>query len=252
MHPILLQVGPLRVPTYGFLMACGFLVSFVVAARRSARRGWDPDAVANLFFLIVLSSIAGARVLHVALNVEHYAAAPLSMVMLWRGGLVFFGGLCTAVPASVWYCRRVGLPVAEVADVFAPCVALGHVFGRLGCFAFGCCYGAATTLPWGVVFPGDPTGTIRHPTQLYEALAEFVICLVLSRYERRRPPPGSVMAAYLILYPSVRFFVEFVRADPRGGSFVFGWSIAQHTALLLVLGASVALWKSGRRPSGKD
>lgn len=241
MYPLLLQLGPIKIPTYGALMACGFILAFTVAAQKTEKKSYDPDNVANLFFIIVLSSILGSRALFVALRWEHFLAHPLQAFMLWRGGLVFYGGLISAVVSSMAYCRYTKLPIAEMSDLLAPSLALGHVFGRLGCFAYGCCYGAATTLPWGVVFPRDGARVVRHPTQLYEALAELLIFYLLTKLYERKPPTGSVMSTYVLLYSTFRFFVEFIRADNRGGTFLFGLSIAQNTALLLILGALIAL-----------
>jgi phosphatidylglycerol:prolipoprotein diacylglycerol transferase len=135
------------------------------------------------------------------------------------------------VLASVWFTRRRGLSFFRLADLAAPLIALGHFFGRLGCFAAGCCYGwptrGATSLSFpqrslafqemvlqGLI-PAGATGTPPlHPTQLYEALAELVIFVVLLLVGRVRRYYGQVLVTYLILYPTVRFIVELYRADP--------------------------------------
>lgn len=236
MHPVFLRLGPLVIPTYGVLMALGYLAGIWAAAKKAEERKLDGEVVSNLFVLLVLSSLAGSRILYVLLNLDYFLAHPLRVVALWRGGLVFFGGFLLAVPLGIWYLRRNGVSVAVMADVVAPSLALGHVFGRLGCFAYGCCYGCATTVPWAVHFPGDPL-TGRHPTQLYEAAAEFVIFLGLSWYYRRPHRTGDVMIWYLVAYSVFRFFVEFIRDDERGGTFLWGLSIAQNTSVLLVLAA---------------
>ena len=252
MYPLLLQLGPIKIPTYGAMMAIGFMLAFTVAAKKTQKRGYDPDAVANLFFIIVASSIIGSRALFVFLRLDYFFKHPLQAFMLWRGGLVFYGGLVTAVISSMAYCRYTKLPIPEMGDLLAPSLALGHVFGRLGCFAYGCCYGSATTLPWGVVFPKDPVSVVRHPTQLYEALAELLIFYLLSKLYERKLAAGSVMSTYVLLYSTFRFFVEFLRADYRGGTFFLGLSIAQNTALLLILGALLALWLANRNKRRKE
>jgi len=239
-YPILVEFGPLRIPTYGVLMALGFLCAMWSADRRAKTANIDRDRIADLFVIIIACSIIGSRALHVILNWSHFAQHPLEIPALWKGGLVFFGGLCLSIPCAVVYVLRAKLSIGRVGDVLAPSIALGHVFGRIGCFMYGCCYGRPTDLPWGVNFPGQPS-VFRHPTQLYEAFAELCIFLLLSWYWRRPHKRGSVFTLYLILYPCFRFFCEFLRGDDRGGTFLFNLSIAQNTSMLLVAVALVVM-----------
>ena len=105
---------------------------------------------------------------------------------------MFYGGLIVAVLVAVWYIRRVGLPLWTTCDVFAPGIALGHVAGRFGCLFAGCCFGKPTNVPWAITFTnpfaaanvGTPLGVPLHPTQLYEAGAEFVILILLLTTEK--------------------------------------------------------------------
>jgi phosphatidylglycerol:prolipoprotein diacylglycerol transferase len=125
--------------------------------------------------------------------------------------------------------------------VFAPGIALGHVIGRFGCLFAGCCYGKPTGLPWGITFTdpfaaanvGTPLGVPLHPTQLYEAGAEFLILMTLLGTERKgRPFPGRTFWLYILLYAVSRFIIEFFRGDPRGAVGTF--STSQFISILLV------------------
>ena len=155
MFPILLRLGPFTLfghelgpwalHTYGVLVALGFLAALVVVLRGARREGLATEPVLDLAFLAVLAAIVGSRLLYVLFNLREYAAAPLRIFKIWEGGLVFHGGLLLALPLCLLAVRRLGLPAWEVADIFAPAIALGQAVGRLGCFAAGCCYGA----PWG-------------------------------------------------------------------------------------------------------
>jgi phosphatidylglycerol:prolipoprotein diacylglycerol transferase len=150
---------------------------------------------------------------------------------LWEGGLVFYGGLLGAIGASLWYTRRHKLSFLRVADLSVPFIALGHFFGRLGCFCAGCCYGKVTTSVLGVRFPrpsmafkemleakvlaaGATHTAPLHPTQLYESLAELGICLVLLLAGPRKRYHGQLLLLYLTLYPLARLIIELFRADP--------------------------------------
>jgi phosphatidylglycerol:prolipoprotein diacylglycerol transferase len=137
---------------------------------------------------------------------------------------VFYGGLIGALAVAFWYMRKTRLPALKTADVFAPAIALGHGIGRLGCFSAGCCWGIECDRPWAVTFTskaanelvGVPLNVPLHPTQLYEAFAEFAIFAVLWTRIRKAHAPGQVIGLYLVLYATVRFVVEFYRNHEQG------------------------------------
>jgi phosphatidylglycerol---prolipoprotein diacylglyceryl transferase len=156
----------------------------------------------------------------------------LAALEFWNGGLAYYGGFLAAVPAGLWYARRKRLGGWRVADLTAPLIALGLAFGRLGCFFTGCCYGAATTVPWGMRFPGHP-GPV-HPTQLYESAGALLIFgLLTGVVQPRKRAHGQVFAALLVLYGALRFVLELWRDDERGTR--FGLSTSQWIGIPLVL-----------------
>jgi phosphatidylglycerol:prolipoprotein diacylglycerol transferase len=231
MHPKLITIGDFFIPTYGVLVAAAFLAALWLAARLARRSGLNPDQVTNLGAYCALSGLIGAKLLMIVLDFDYYRRNPgeiFSLSTLQAGG-VFYGGLVIALLVTWLYMRRQGLPVARTADVFAPGLALGHAIGRIGCFAAGCCWGIECNRPWAVTFKdpeahrlvGVPLNIPLHPTQLYEAAAEFLIFGVV--YYRFVKPhrEGTIIGLYLILYSVARFLVEFFRyheqAYPWGG-----------------------------------
>ena len=154
MHPILFQLGPVTIHTYGTLLAIGILLALWLAQRRAPAAGLDSDRVWNLGVYMVLAALAGAKAWLVFADWPYYRQNPgdiLSWSTLQAGG-VWYGGLLTAAVVLVLYARHAKLPYARLGDVYAAPLALGHGIGRLGCFSAGCCYGKPTTMPWGVVF----------------------------------------------------------------------------------------------------
>jgi phosphatidylglycerol:prolipoprotein diacylglycerol transferase len=143
--------------------------------------------------------------------------------------------------------RRQKLPVLATMDVFAPGLALGHGVGRLGCFAAGCCWGAECKRPWAVTFTdpeanrltGVPLGTSLHPSQLYEAVAEGLIFVLLWRRIAQPHREGHIFALYLLLYSAVRFAVEFFRSHAQALPFGLPLSNTQWISLALF---GVGLW----------
>jgi phosphatidylglycerol:prolipoprotein diacylglycerol transferase len=248
MYPILLELGPLTVYTYGLLLAAAYLLGLKLAMVRGQARGLDSARVLDLGIYIIISALIGAKLLLVFTDFRTFVSDPRELWTLARSGGVFYGGLILAVIVALWYIRRVGLPLWTTCDVFAPGIALGHVIGRLGCLFAGCCYGKPTTLPWGITFTnpdaarnvGTPLGVPLHPTQIYEAGAELAILMILLATERKgRPFAGRTFWLYMLLYAISRFVIEFYRGDARGTVGIF--STSQFISIVLAPLAVVML-----------
>jgi phosphatidylglycerol:prolipoprotein diacylglycerol transferase len=233
MYPRLLELGPITVYTYGVLLAAAYLLGLQLARVRARKRGLDQNRILDLGIYIIISALIGAKLLLLITDFKTFTADPHELLTLARSGGVFYGGLILAVAVALWYIRRIGLPLWTTCDVFAPGIALGHVVGRFGCLFAGCCFGKPTTKPWGITFTdpfaaanvGTPLGVPLHPTQLYEAGAEFMILLMLLGTERKgRPFPGRTFWLYMLLYAISRFIIEFYRGDERGAVGMFSTS----------------------------
>jgi phosphatidylglycerol:prolipoprotein diacylglycerol transferase len=240
MYPRLFELGPITVYTYGVLLAAAYLFGLQLAMRRAQARGLDHNRVLDLGIFIIISALIGAKLLLLVTDWRAFRADPKELLTLARSGGVFYGGLILAVSVALWYIRRNGLPLWTTCDVFAPGIALGHVVGRFGCLFAGCCFGKPTTLPWGVTFTdpfaaqnvGTPLGVPLHPTQIYEAGAEFLILMVLLATERKgKPFAGRTFWLYMLLYAISRFVIEFFRGDERGN--VGPLSTSQFISVLL-------------------
>jgi phosphatidylglycerol:prolipoprotein diacylglycerol transferase len=220
MHPVLFHVGKLYIYSYGLMIAIGIVVGLFLARRQAAREGIDPDKIIDISFYALVAALIGSRLLFVLMNVGEYTDNPLDILKIWEGGLVFYGGLIPAVAVAIWYIKRLGLPLWQVTDIFAPSIAIGHAFGRIGCFLAGCCYGTPSSLPWAVTFTDPrtlaPPGTPLHPTQLYSSLGLFAIFAFLVFLRRKKTFHGELLWSYTLVYSIFRFFIEFLRDDPRG------------------------------------
>lgn len=240
--------GPITVYTYGVLLAAAYLLGLKLAMVRAKARGLDEARVLDLGIYIIISALIGAKLLLLITDYRTFMNDPRELMTLARSGGVFYGGLILAVIVSLWYIRRVKLPLWTTCDMFAPGIALGHVIGRFGCLFAGCCYGKPTSEPWGITFTdpfaaanvGTPLGVPLHPTQLYEAGAEFIILMVLLWSERKgRPFAGRTFWLYMLLYAVSRFIIEFFRGDERGNVGVL--STSQFISVLLAPLAIVML-----------
>jgi phosphatidylglycerol:prolipoprotein diacylglycerol transferase len=245
MFPKLISIGDFFLPTYGLLVALGFLSALWLTARLARRSGLDPDKVTNLGVYAALAGLGGAKLLMFALDFSYYAAHPrqiFSLATLQAGG-VFYGGLITALIAGFFYMRAQRLPPARTLDCFAPGLALGQGIGRIGCFAAGCCWGESCSRPWAVTFTdpeahrlvGVPLDTALHPTQMYEAAGALLIFAVLLRRFSLTRAPGHLIGIYLILTATARFTVEFFRAHEQPNPFAGPLSTAQWISIALLL-----------------
>lgn len=245
MHPVLFQFGNITLYTYGFFVALGFFAAITFAGRRAKKYSINQEDMSDLFFIILVSSILGARVLYIIVNFNEFASDPVSVFKIWNGGLVFYGGFIGALIAAFVFVRIKGLPLGKTADIIAPAIALGHALGRIGCFFAGCCYGQQCDLPWAVTFKDPqslaPLNVHLHPTQLYEAISNFVLFIILVfadnlLYSKRKnkhdaqnraSSDGCIFWCYIFLYGLSRSFIEIFRGDPRGDFILSSLSVSQ-------------------------
>lgn len=236
MFPVLLDLGPVSIYTYGVMIAIGCTAAILVARKLSPPAGIDPENFTDLAIFAILGGMAGSYVNFViSYDWSRFASNPLSILRFWDGGLVFLGGLIGGIVFAVAYARTKKMPVWEVADIAAVCVPLAYGFGRIGCFSAGCCYGDACDLPWAVTFPGHMIA--RHPTQLYSAALGFALFAFALLFRKRRTFAGQSFLFYLIFYGIGRGLIEMLRENPL----VFGTplSVAQFTGLILIIVAGV-------------
>jgi phosphatidylglycerol:prolipoprotein diacylglycerol transferase len=251
MHPIFFQIGPITVYTYGVFVAIGFLLGLVVAVREARRTGEDPQKIMDMALYVLIGAIVGSRGLYVLISREEFTGNPFQVLFIWKGGLVFYGGLVGGILVVIWYTRRYGMALLKTLDIYAPAMALGHAVGRIGCFSAGCCYGRPTPLPWAVTFthPASlaPLGLPLHPVQLYECFSLFLIFALLMKLRRWQSFNGQLAWTYLFLYASARFILEFFRGDPRGFLFDGALSTSQFLGVLVAPVAAFFWWRGWRK-----
>jgi len=273
MHPILLDFGwhdmplwgrlHLYIGTYGIFFAAAAALGWIVWMKVARRDGLDTAALLDLGFFALISGLVGSKLGLILLDPGYFLSDLRALLWVLRAAGILLFGVVAALVTIIVYCRRHGLPLWKVLDSAAPALALGQAIGRLGCFAAGCCYGTpAPGLPWGVCFtdpaaaqisgtplcdpdaPGGAAGLL-HPTQLYQASADFALfglLYVLSR--RARLAEGLRALTFIILYSISRGLLEFLRGDLERGVWpVPGTSLALSTSQLLsVAGLVYSIW----------
>ena len=231
------------------MMVVGFALGIWRAVRVSKKRyDIEPDRVYDIALVSLLGGVIGARVVYILLNpgTESWRG----FFAVWQGGLSFHGGLACAMILGYIYARRAKLSFWNVADMVAPSLAIGYAFTRIGCFLNGCCYGAPTSLPWGVRFYENGRLTPpSHPTQIYAFLANLLILWLLTKLEPMRRKPGFVFVAYLGLYSVYRFLIEFPRSGYSASQWAFGLTQAQGVSLAVIAVSAILILTVYRKPA---
>jgi phosphatidylglycerol:prolipoprotein diacylglycerol transferase len=247
LFPKIFSIGSFYLPTYGVLVALGFLAGLWITVKLARNGGLDPEKITNLAVYVALGGLIGAKLLMIAFDWPDIQIFSLSTL---QAAGVFQGGLILALIVAYFYIRHNKLPVLPVADAFAPGIALGHAIGRLGCFAAGCCWGKECHLPWAVTFKnpeaygltGVPLDVPLHPAQLYESATEALLFAFLYWRYGRAHPPGQIIGIYLVVSSIARFFIEFERFHEQALPFGLPLSITQWIAIgVAIAGAAILL-----------
>jgi phosphatidylglycerol---prolipoprotein diacylglyceryl transferase len=251
--PIAFALGPLHIRWYGLLLGSSALLALALAQREAARRGEAVDPFLTTCSFTLAGAIVGARLYHVAFNLDYFSHFPLKVFALWEGGAGIFGGVLGGTLAAAVYTWRHGLPLWRYLDIIVPNLALAQAIGRWGNFFNEEAFGPPTDLPWGLyISPGRrPLGFAAverfHPTFLYESLWNLVVFAILFFVLRKRlaDRPGTLFFAYLALYSIGRLPLEVLRLDSE---YLGPFRSAQVVAVACLLAAAVAIpWLWSRR-----
>ncbi len=253
--PILVQFGPFAIRWYALAYIAGLTIGWrylIVMARRPQSSVSERDADDFLMWA-TLGVVLGGRLGYVLFyQPSLYAAEPIRILQVWKGGMSFHGGLLGVLLAMVLFCRGRKLKLLVLADMVAQVAPIGLFFGRLANFINDELWGRPSDVPWAMVFPtGGPVP--RHPSQLYEAGLEgiclFVLLFVVSRKTRLLERPGRIAGLFLIGYAAARITCEFFREpDPFLGFLWFGATMGQLLSLpLAALGLFLLLRPQARQ-----
>lgn len=242
MYNDLLTIGPLTVHGYGLMIAIGIILAYVVAEKRAAKYGLDPEAMWGLTICAAATGLAGAKLLYYITDFREILEDPRILLNV-SNGFVVYGGIICGVLCTMLYCRIRKMPFLRYADIMMPSVALGQAFGRFGCFLAGCCYGMETSCPLHIIFTHSdfaPNNVPLIPTQLYSSALNLLNFIVLTRIAARKPRPGVVLCCYLLFYSTGRFIIEFFRGDLIRGS-VGPLSTSQFISIFVIAAAVLLL-----------
>jgi phosphatidylglycerol:prolipoprotein diacylglycerol transferase len=245
MYPVLFQLGPFTIYSLGVLWALAALCAGGVVQLELKRYRLNPELASEMIVAAAAGGVVGARLLFILEEWNSFIRAPLDFI-LSGAGFSWYGGMLGGALAVTWVVRRHGIPWLKAADISAPAAALGYGIGRIGCFLAGdATWGKVTDVPWAMAFPNAvsgwvdpltgvpyPPGVRVHPTQLYELIQSLIIFAFLWPLRDKGYPEGTMFWLYLILAGSMRFAVEFLRANPL---IALGMTEYQWISLVLIM-----------------
>lgn len=276
----------LEAPTFGLVLMLGFLVGWFLWPRLLARYGADPqrdpERAGQCMTATIIGVIAGGRLMYVIVEVARYASGstgehgvghgfverPWEVLMIWKGGLVMYGGFAGAVIAGLWAARKHGLALARALDTGLVAGFIGQAIGRWGCLLVGDDYGKLVPerwqhLPFPItervpslewlqahpksLFEHELAGQLLWATQIWESAN--ALCVSLAGYLALRlgARPGRAAALCFLVYATNRFWIEFFRGDPIRGLWALGLSTSQLISVPVALGALLYLSRSRAR-----
>ena len=282
MYPILFEIGPFVISSFGVMMVTAFIFCNYLLKKDIVASGYDPMMGEDITFRAAIGGIIGAKLYYLIENIPTGQAADnisglieiiagmftfLAGIFTLSGdrivaaggqigggiqnfgaGLVFLGGLMGGMLAVTLYIHKHNYKWLVVADLVAPFLALGHGIGRIGCFLVGDDYGIPSNLPWACTFPKGlpPTDIPVHPTQIYEMTAYFSVFIYLRYKKQNLNFTGELMFEYLFLVGFFRFIIEFIRNNPQ---YLMGLTGAQYISLFMMLVAMHQMWKNRQKDS---
>lgn len=253
--PALITIGSFQLRYYGLMYLVAFFITYRLVLYRIRDEGYNytKETIQDTFVWLIVGLLVGARLGYIFFyNFDYYLANPLMIIFPFDpadgfryvgiSGMSYHGGAIGVVVAAILFCRKRGIEFWRFGDLFAAAIPLGYTFGRIGNFLNGELFGRVTTMPWGMYFPLDSTGSLRHPSQLYEALFEGVFLFIILWSVRKRGCfDGFLLSLYIIGYGIVRFIIEYFRDPDAHLGFLFGvLTMGQILCLaMIMLGAGI-------------
>ncbi len=249
LNPVAFSVGGFFVDWYSLMYLVAFLVIHLLLNYRIREKEgeYSKNMLLDLMLVVFVGLLIGGRLGYVLFyNFTYYWQNPLAIISPYDPvthqfigiyGMSYHGGLIGALVAAWIFLKVKKMDFWQWANFVAPAIPAGYFFGRIGNFLNGELYGRATGKFWGMYFPSDPYGLLRHPSELYEAILEgLVLFLILWPLRNKEKYRDQLLAFYLIGYAAMRIGAEFFREpDTQVGYLFGGLTLGQLLSLLMLI-----------------
>ena len=249
----LLHIGPFTVYGYGLMIFIGVIVAYSVGEYRAKKQGLDVDELFWITISCLVGGIVGAKLLFYLVEIKAIIENPKLLLDVIHG-FVVYGGIIGGIGVGYLYCKIRKLEFLKYFDLVMPSIAIAQGFGRIGCMFAGCCYGRETDGWFHVIYETSqfaPNGVALIPTQLIMAVLNFVHFFILAFLAKKVVKySGQVAGFYLVFYSIGRFFLEYLRNDPRGTVNIL--STSQFISLFILLAGVGTIWLCGYLGKKRD
>jgi phosphatidylglycerol:prolipoprotein diacylglycerol transferase len=261
MHPLFhIPFFDITIPAYGLMLSISSIIGYLYARFQLFKHANLKEYQADIIILSVIAgSIIGARIFYLLFETQTPIKYLFSNTLTSRSsGLTFYGGFIVGMLLTVIWMIIYKLNFWVIADIFVIPLSLGLGLTRIGCFMAGCCWGKPTKLPWAVTFTDQNALTTSkyislHPVQLYHSftnLAIFLTLVILSKLDKNQRP-GKIFIAFLLIYPPMRFILEFFRADEQRGFVIGLLSTSQFISIFVfITGLVLVRWYASNNTNG--
>ena len=242
-NPSIIELGPLKIQYYAvtWLLSALLIYAFLKKNIIIKDLGLSHEEVNDMVFLygLFFGAMCGGRIGYMLFyGMDQLTSDPFSLFYIWQGGLSFHGGLLGVIISLIVFCKKKDIEFLRLMDGVALAMPIGLGLVRIGNFLNGELYGKVTNGDWGFIFPTDPFGALRHPSQLYESLGEGLLLFVILFFiSKKFTNKGIVSSSFLIFYGTIRFIIEFFRQpDAHIGYVAFDYiSMGQVLCLPMIL-----------------
>lgn len=272
MYPVIFELGPLKIYSFGLMMGISFIIANLLIAKEFKRKKLDGDHASNITLIALIAGVAGSKLLYLLEHFSDFTADPIGMTFS-PGGLTFYGGFILATISIYFYAKNKKIRFMQIADAVTPALLLAYGIARIGCHLAGDGdYGFPTALPWGTDYSNGtyppsaafrnfpeivaqygvngivPNNTLCHPTPVYELIICSTFFFFMWKKRSVWTTEGTMFYTYLVLAGVERFAVEFLRLNSR---IFLGLSEAQIIAVILIVIGAIGL-NSLKRASGNS
>ncbi len=211
MHPILFEIGSLKIHSFGVMMVLAFFTGLYLSRLRAPKFAVDPTKLSDAAIWVLVWGVLGARLFYLLQNIGHFREHPDELMTLQFQGLTSFGGVLFGAAYLIYWAKRCGYAVRAVLDTVAPAMLVGHAVGRVGCYLNGCCYGGQCPPDMPLALHVHGLSYTVHPAQLYDALMNLAAYAFLVWREKRGLALGQASGLFLMLHGLARFIYEYWR-----------------------------------------
>ena len=258
--PIAISIGPIAIRWYALAYVAGILLAWWLARRIAANHAlWGgrspikPADVDDVIAWCAIGIVVGGRLGYVLFyGIGYFAANPLEIFALWRGGMSFHGGFLGTIVALLLFARSRGIPMLSMLDIAAVVTPIGLFLGRIANFINGELWGRPADVPWAVIFPNvgpEP----RHPSQLYQAGLEGILLFAILYVATRNGAlkrPSLIGGMFVAGYGLARIVGEqFREPDAHIGFLAGGLTMGMLLSLPMVLAGAIAMIRAWRLPT---